>query len=63
MNEHEVLQELVRFIGVITYGKERWFKQNGSWYDRLHGDYIQNESLLDRICKTLREEIGEEGRE
>lgn len=60
MNEHDVLQELVRFIGVRTYGKERWFKQNGSWYDRFLGKYVPNEELLNIICGELEDEIGSE---
>lgn len=61
MTEREVLQELVRFIGTMTYGKERWFKQNGCWYDRMYGDYVQNEGLLDRMCLEIRSEFGEDG--
>lgn len=59
MTEREVMAELVRFVGVITYGKERWFKQNGCWYDRLFGDYIQNEILLERIRKAIEDEVRE----
>lgn len=57
MTEREVMADLVRFVGVLTYGKERWFKQNGCWYDRLYGDYIQNESLLERIIKAIKDEV------
>jgi len=59
MTEREVMDELVRLVGVITYGKERWFKQNGCWYDRLFGDYIQNEVLLERIRKAIEDEVRE----
>ena len=59
MTEREVMAELVRFVGVITYGKERWFKQNGRWYDRMFGDYIQNETLLERIRKAIEDEVRE----
>lgn len=59
MTEREVLEELVRYIGVLTYGKERWFKRNGVWYDRKHGEYIQNEDLLYRIVGSIEEEVGE----
>lgn len=57
MTEREVMAELVRFVGVLTYGKERWIKQNGCWYDRLVGDYIQNEVLLERIVKAIKDEV------
>ena len=60
MTEREVMADLVRFVGVITYGKERWFKQNGCWYDRLFGDYIQNETLLERIRKAIEDEVCDE---
>lgn len=61
MTEREVLQELIRFVGVVTYGKERWFKQNGCWYDRVDGQYIQNKQLLDRICSAINSEVREDG--
>lgn len=57
MTEGEALADIVMIIGSLTYGKERWFKNNGSWYDRSKGDYIQNEELVKRISETLREEI------
>lgn len=56
MTEREVMVELVRFVGVLTYGKERWLKRNGCWYDRLVGDYIQNEILLKRIKEEIEDE-------
>lgn len=59
MTEREVMAELVRFVGVLTYGKERWFKQNGCWYDRLCGDCIQNEVLLERITEAINDEIAD----
>ena len=59
MTEREVMDELVRFVGVITYGKERWFKQSGCWYDRAFGDHIQNEVLLERIVKAIEDEVSE----
>ena len=60
MTEREVMADLVRFVGVITYGKERWFKQKGCWYDRPFGDYIQNEVLLERIIESIREDMCDE---
>ena len=59
MTEREVMADLVRFVGVLTYGKERWFKQNGCLYDRAFGDYIQNEVLLERIVKAIEDEVSE----
>lgn len=57
MTEREAFADIVRFIGTLTYGKERWFKNNGCWYDRKKCDYIQNETLVERIIETLNEEI------
>lgn len=57
MTEREALADIVMIIGSLTYGKERWFKNNGCWYDRSNGDYIQNEELVKRISETLKEEI------
>ncbi len=59
MTEREVLLEIVCKIGVLTYGKERWFRQNGCWYDRMIGDYIPNETLSERVCNELDFEIKE----
>ena len=59
MTEREVMAELVRFVGVLTYGKERWFKQNGCWYDRMFGDCIQNEVFLERITEAINDEIAD----
>lgn len=57
MTEREALADIVMIIGSLTYGKERWFKNNGCWYDRSKGDYIQNEELVKRINEILKEEI------
>ena len=57
MSESEALADIVMIIGSLTYGKERWFKNNDCWYDRSEGDYIQNEELVQRISETLKEEI------
>ena len=57
MTEREAFADIVMIIGSLTYGKERWFKNNGGWYDRKEGDYIQNEELVKRISEVLKEEI------
>lgn len=57
MTEREALADIVMIIGSLTYGKERWFKNNGCWYDRSKGDYIPNEELVKRIIEILKEEI------
>jgi len=46
-------ESLIRTIGSATYGKERWFYQdNGIWYDRKEGDYIDFLTLERRIYET-----------
>ena len=57
MTEREAFADIVKIIGSLTYGKERWFKNNGCWYDRSKCDYIQNEELVKRISEILNEEI------
>ena len=53
INWEEEYESLVRTIGSVTYGKERWFHVGkGIWHDRKEGDWID---LL-----TLEERIGEE---
>lgn len=57
MNWQEEFESLIRTIGSITYGKERWFYQNnGIWYDRKYGDYIGMQLLHIRIYESLGEE-------
>ena len=54
-------ESLVRSLGTITYGKERWFNQgNGMWYDREEEDYINLCDLERRVCKAVSREIGDE---
>ena len=54
MNWKEEFESLVRTIGSITYGKERWFLQDdGTWYDRKDGTYIS----IDELHKRIYEEV------
>ena len=54
INYKEQFINLVRLIGVITYGKERWLLQdNDYWYDRETGTYIDTNELQDRICDVI----------
>ena len=49
-------ESLVRTIGSITYGKERWFYQdNDIWYDRKDGAYINTDQVHTRISKVIQE--------
>ena len=53
-------EDLVRYIGTITYGKERWFYQeNDVWYDRKGGKYYSTNILHQAIWDAIREEIEE----
>lgn len=57
MNWKEEFESLVRTIGSITYGKERWFLEDdslGIWYDREECDYIDIWELHDRIAREVR---------
>ena len=54
-------ESLVRSLGTVTYGKERWFNQgDGTWYDREEDDYINLYDLERRVCKAVSQEIGDE---
>ena len=54
INWQEEFERLIRTIGYLTYGKERWFYQNkGIWYDRKDGDYINMQLLYERIYELL----------
>lgn len=46
---------LVRSIGSVTFGKERWFLQdNGLWYDRMDCKEISIDELHNRIYKEVK---------
>lgn len=46
---------LVRSIGYITYGKERWFLQgNGLFYDQKDGKEINIDDLRKRISEEVK---------
>ena len=54
LNYREEFENLVRLIGTITYGKERWFLQiNDYWYDRETDTYIDMSELQVRICEKI----------
>ena len=53
-------ENIVRYIGSITYGKERWFKETEKsgrvkWYDRRSGDYLTIDQLQNEIYETVKE--------
>lgn len=53
-------ENMVRYIGTITYGKERWFKETEKsgrvkWYDRRSGDYLTTDQLQNEIYETVKE--------
>ena len=38
------LDEFISCMGVVLYGKERFFRQeNALWYDRNYADYVSTE--------------------
>lgn len=54
INWQEEFESLVRSIGSITYGKERWFYQgNNVWYDREDGEYIDTFTLQRRVTHEI----------
>lgn len=54
MTEIEALERIVTFLGSVTYGKERFFRQeNGIWYDRDKGDYITLEQIVERAEEII----------
>ena len=59
MSEYEkMFNDLIRGIGVITFGKERWIQQGTDtfiWYDRLTGRYCDKTELLVSIGRTIKE--------
>lgn len=54
INWQEEFESLIRSIGSITYGKERWFYQdNNVWYDREDGKYIDTFALQKRVTHEI----------
>jgi hypothetical protein len=52
----ETLYNFIKVLGSITYGKERFFRQdNGMWYDRKHAGYITLDDVIRRIVDAVRE--------
>lgn len=50
----ELFHALVRAIGTITYGKERWFDNNdGTWYDRNECDNVPLGTVVDRLIREV----------
>ena len=48
------LTRLITAVGVSDIGKERWFEQkNGRWYDRREGDYIDFNTMIERVESTI----------
>lgn len=52
-------EDMVRYIGVVDYGKERWFKETEKsgrvkWYDRYDGEYLTTDELQQRIYEVVR---------
>jgi hypothetical protein len=56
MKWREEFESLVRTIGTATYGKERWFYEDGIWYDRKDGKHININELHKRILNAIKEE-------
>lgn len=48
------LSRLITAVGVSDIGKERWFEQtDGRWYDRRKCDYIDFNTMIDRVESTI----------
>ena len=59
MTHTEALQDILKAIGSLIYGKERWFPHNGVWYDRIDGSYISTGEMAMRVCTALYEELSD----
>ena len=54
INWEEEYKSLVRTIGSVTYGKERWFHVgNGLWLDRKEDDWIDFLTLEERVMSEI----------
>lgn len=54
----EAFYDLVRRIGNIAYGKERWFEEDDDrWYDRETGKHISTGMLVELIIDEVQAEF------
>ena len=52
------LDEFISCMGVVMYGKERFFRQdNALWYDLHICDYVSTAEVLKRIYEQCEEEM------
>lgn len=54
------IDDFIMCMGVILYGKERFFRQDdGNWYDRDYCDYVSTAKVLERIYRQCDAELAE----
>lgn len=52
------LDEFISCMGVVLYGKERFFRQeNALWYDRYYSDFVSTGEILRRIYEQCDKEL------
>ena len=50
----EALEDIVRTVGVVSIGKERWFiNPDGSWHDRVTGEVLTIQEMTEVVCSEI----------
>lgn len=60
MKDKKALEDIVRCIGSLTFGKERWCRSysfKDIWYDRMSGDYLTTKEMVQSVCEALKESV------
>lgn len=62
MKNKKALDKIVRCIGVLTFGKERWsrsysFDDDAIWHDRGTGHFLTTKEMVENVCEALKESI------
>lgn len=56
MKNKKALDEIVRCIGVLTFGEERWTRSysfDDIWHDRWDGEFLTTKEMVKRVLSVL----------
>lgn len=58
MKNKKALDEIVRCIGVLTFGEERWYRSysfDDIWHDKWTGNFLTTKEMVKSVCEALKE--------
>lgn len=62
MKNKKALDKIVRCIGVLTFGKERWCRAYSFpdiWHDKGTGHFLTTKEMVKSVCEALKESLEE----